>query len=197
MDLDMTRFLHGLAGPTLDALMAAATGLGSTVVLATVVAAAVAVLAMARHPREALFLVLALCGSLVLNDILKAAFQRPRPVLEWAQPPAETSFPSGHSMNSFVVFVAIGLVIWRLAGRRAGSAAVALAIVLAFWVGASRIYLGAHWFSDVIGAYLAGALWLLVLVAAGALAWRRPQPGHSAGGAGEREAQSGRSPPAT
>jgi hypothetical protein len=67
----------------------------------------------------------------------------------------------------FVVDLAIALVCWRLGGRRPGTVALALATVLIVGVGISRIYLGAHWLSDVLGGYLAGALWLLLLVAVG------------------------------
>jgi undecaprenyl-diphosphatase len=169
IDTATTAFLHGLANPTLDALMDAATFLGSSPVLAAVVALAVVLLLVRGRRLEAAFLVVALVGSLVLNDWLKSLVQRPRPGFDWAEVWPETSFPSGHSMDSFVVFLAIALVIWRLGGRRVGIVAVVLAIVLVVSVGISRIYLGAHWLSDVIGGYLAGAMWLLLLVAVWAL----------------------------
>lgn len=172
IDTATTVFLHGLASPTLDALMDAATFLGSSPVLAAVVGLAVVLLVVRRRRVEAVFIVIALVGTLVLNDGLKLLFQRQRPGFDWAEVWPETGFPSGHSMNSFVVYLAIVLVIWRLRGRRVGIVALVLAIVLAVSVGISRIYLGAHWLSDVIGGYLAGALWLLLLVAAWALVSR-------------------------
>ena len=84
-----------------------------------------------RRRPEALFLVVALVGTLVLADSHKLFFQRPRPGFDWAALPPESGFPSGHSMNSFVVYLAIALVIWRLGGRRVGIVAIAHAIVLA------------------------------------------------------------------
>jgi undecaprenyl-diphosphatase len=172
VDTATTAFLHGLASPTLDTLMEAATLLGSTPVLAAVVGSVVVLLVVRRRRAEAVFLVIALVGSLVLNDGLKLLVQRPRPGFDWADVWPETGFPSGHSMKSFVVYLAIALVIWRLSGRRAGIVALVVAIVLVVTVGISRIYLGAHWLSDVIGGYLAGALWLLILVAAWTLVSR-------------------------
>jgi undecaprenyl-diphosphatase len=172
IDTATTAFLHGLASPTLDTLMAATTVLGSSPVLAAVVGLAVVILVVRRRRVEAAFIVIAFVGTLVLNDWLKLLVQRPRPGFDWAEVWPETGFPSGHSMNSFVVYLAIALVIWQLGGRRAGMVALVLAIVLAVSVGISRIYLGAHWLSDVIGGYLAGALWLLLLAAAWALVSR-------------------------
>ena len=172
IDTATTAFLHGLASPILDALMEAATFLGSSPVLAAVVGLAVVLLVARGRRVEAAFLVVALVGSLLLDDWLKALVQRPRPGFDWAEIWPETSFPSGHSMDSFVVYLAIALVIGRLGGRRVGSVALVLAIVLVVSVGVSRIYLGAHWLSDVIGGYLAGALWLLLLVAAWGLVSR-------------------------
>ena len=153
--------------------------------LAAVVGLAAVLLAVLTDDAlEAVFLVVALVGSLVLNDMLKASSSDPGPASTGRRSRPETSFPSGHAMNSFVVYVAIALVIWRLRGRRAGSLALALAIVLSVSVGISRIYLGAHWLTDVIGAYLAGALWLLLLVAA----WAVP---HGCAEAGDRDAAPG------
>ena len=196
IDAAFTDFLHGLANPTLDALMNSVTDLGSTVVLAVVVGVAAVLLVVRRRRPEALFLVVALVGTLVLNDRLKLFFQRPRPGFDWAALPPESGFPSGHSMNSFVVYLAIALVIWRLGGRRVGIVAIALAIVLAVSVGISRIYLGAHWLSDVIGGYLAGALWLLSLVAATAVVSRLLRSGRSDATAGDGDALPEQSRPA-
>jgi undecaprenyl-diphosphatase len=187
IDTATTAFLHGLASPTLDRIMDAATFLGSSPVLAAVVGLVVVLLVVRRRHAEAAFLVIALVGSLVLNDMLKQLVQRPRPGFDWAEVWPETSFPSGHSMNSFVVYLAIALVIWRLGGRRRGIVALVLASVLVVSVGISRIYLGAHWLSDVIGGYLAGALWLLLLVAAWALVARLRRGGRRDAAAGEVE----------
>jgi undecaprenyl-diphosphatase len=165
IDTATTAFLHGLASPTLDALMDAVTLLGSSPVLAAVAGLA-AVRLVTRRRVEAAFIAIALVGTLVLNDILKLLIQRPRPGFDWADVWSETGFPSGHSMNSFVVYLAIALVIWRFGGRQAGIVALVLAIGVSVSVGISRIYLGAHWLSDVMGGYLAGALWLLVLAGA-------------------------------
>jgi undecaprenyl-diphosphatase len=173
IDAASTSFLHGLASPSLDALMVAVTGLGSSVVLASIAGMAAVLLAVRRRRAEAVFVVLALVGTLVLNETLKLLVQRPRPGFDWSEVRPESSFPSGHAMNSFVTYVALALVIWRVAGRRVGIVALALAGILAVSIGISRIYLGAHWFTDVIGGYLAGALWLLFLVAAWAAAWHR------------------------
>jgi undecaprenyl-diphosphatase len=168
IDSASTNLLHGLASPTLDALMAAVTGLGSSVVLASITGLAAVLLAIRRRRAEAVFVSLALVGTLVLNETLKAVFQRPRPGFAWAEVLADFGFPSGHAMNAFVVYLALALVAWRLGGRRVGTVALALAVILAVSVGVSRIYLGAHWLTDVVGGYLAGALWMLCLVAASA-----------------------------
>jgi len=171
IDTASADFLHGFASPTLDTLMAAVTSLGSTVVLASVAGLAAVLLALRRQHLEAALVTLALVGTLVLNDALKGIFQRPRPGIAWAEVQPGFGFPSGHAMNSFVVYVALALVAWWLAGRRVGVAALALAIILAVGIGISRIYLGAHWLTDVGGGYLAGALWLLCLVAASTSLW--------------------------
>lgn len=172
LDALVTPLLHGLSNPALDGIMGAFTDVGSTVVVVPLLAVALAVLAWRRHRREALFLVVAMAGSLALNQSLKLIFHRPRPQLAWAQVQPEYSFPSGHAMNSLVLYVALALIAWRLWGQRAGVIAVVLAAGLALLVGTSRIYLGYHYFTDVAGGFLAGAVWLAIMtVAFGAPMW--------------------------
>ena len=74
---------------------------------------------------------------------------------------------------SRLVLVAVAFVAWALFGRRVGTGATCLAIALALLIGCSRIYLGAHYLTDVVGGYLAGTIWLIAVVWAFRAAWRR------------------------
>jgi undecaprenyl-diphosphatase len=166
LDALATPFLHGLSNPTLDAVMGGITQLGSPVVVVPILVAALVLLVWRGRRREALFLTILLAGSLILNQSMKLIFERPRPQLSWAKVIPEYSFPSGHAMNSLVFYVGLALIVWVVWGRRAGSIALVAAIGLALLIGVSRIYLGYHYFTDVVGGFLAGAAWLLIVVAA-------------------------------
>jgi membrane-associated phospholipid phosphatase len=76
------------------------------------------------------------------------------------------SFPSGHTMNGVVFYVALAVIAWSIFGRRVGIASIVMASVLAFGIGVSRIYLGFHYLTDVVGGILAGNAWLLIVGAA-------------------------------
>ena len=166
LDTRATPFLHALASPGLDVVMNAATFAGSTWSIPVLFIAAIAFLLSARRPGAALFLAVASGGSLLLNGLMKVFFQRPRPQLPWAQVLPDYSFPSGHTMNSMAFTVALAIVIWSIHGRRVGLAALALAIGLSVLIGVSRIYLGEHYLTDVVGGALAGTIWLLIVAAA-------------------------------
>jgi undecaprenyl-diphosphatase len=177
LDAVATPFLHDLANPNLDALMGGLTAMGSTVVVVTLFVVAVLLLLWRHHRREALFLAVAIGGSVVLDEALKLIFHRPRPQLPWAQVPPEYSFPSGHSMNSLVFYLALAIIVGTLWSRRAGLIAATLAVGLAVLIGTSRIYLGYHYFTDVVGGLLAGLAWLLIVswvFDMGSVSWRRP-----------------------
>jgi membrane-associated phospholipid phosphatase len=158
-------FMHGLASPLLDAVMTGASVVGSDWVLVPLAAAcAIALWRIARR-REALFLVAALGGSILLNAAMKLVFHRARPSVPWARVLPDYSFPSGHSMNSLALGLALSFVVWRLFGRGPGLVAIAIALAAAAVIGLSRVYLGFHYPTDVIGGFASAVIWVLVAAA--------------------------------
>lgn len=166
LDTWATPFLHGIASPTLDAVMNLLTDIGSTLVIGPIFVLIFGALLLKRRYGGALFLVVALTGSLVLQGTMKLFFMRPRLVLAYAQVLPDYSFPSGHTMNAIIFYVALALLAWSVFGRQIGLLSLAGAIIIALLVGMSRIYLGYHYFTDVLGGLFAGVAWLLVVGAA-------------------------------
>lgn len=139
-----------------------------------VVAAVVAVaLWFRRRRRLALFAVATVAGSSALNNLVKVLVDRARPnVPITLTHAAGSSFPSGHAMSSFVSLALLAWVAHRL-GRRALARGVAAACGLVIGlVGFSRMALGAHYLSDVVGAWLLGLAWLMAMFGAFGVARR-------------------------
>jgi undecaprenyl-diphosphatase len=166
LDTYANPFLHSIASPPLDAVMNGITSLGSVEIVGALFVLAVVLLLYYGRREEALFLTVAIGGSVALNGTMKVIVERPRPALPWAHVLPDYSFPSGHSMNSFVFYVAIALIIWGAYGRRIGAVAVTVALLIALAVGLSRIYLGYHYLSDVLGGFAAGLAWFSIVVIA-------------------------------
>lgn len=141
-----------------------ATWIGSAVVRLPLAAAVAVALETRGDRRGALLLVAATVGALAGNDLLKTAFARVRPDL-LPQLAVETSlsFPSGHAANGAAVYGAIAWVLVR--NGAPGRVMWPAAVLLAAAIGVSRVALGVHWPSDVVGGWLAGAGWLLVCAA--------------------------------
>ncbi len=159
-------YLHSHATPPLTTFFLVVNALGS---IETIVLLGVVVAAFLAWGRRWLFLgswVAAVAGSAVLNQLLKGLFERPRPFFEHPLL-IETSysFPSGHAMESFVVygmlayFAVLALRSWE--SRVGVIFGAALLVVL---IGFSRMYLGVHYLSDVLAGYAAGGVWLSALV---------------------------------
>jgi undecaprenyl-diphosphatase len=132
--------------------------------LLTVVAAGF-VLVRGRR-RLVVFLVVTCLGGGLIDTAVKLVVARPRPVVD--HPIAEAfgkSFPSGHAMSSTVVYGALLLVFLPAAGRRR-RALVALTMAVVLAVGCSRLLLGVHFVSDVLGGFVLGLAWLIASVAA-------------------------------
>ena len=166
LDAWATPFLHGIQSPLLDALMNGLTALGSTIVVLPIFLVTLGALYLKRRYGAMLFLSVALGGALAIDFTMKLIFERPRPKLDYAAVLPDYSFPSGHAMNGVVFYVSIALILWNVFGRRVGVISTIVAVILAIGIGVSRIYLGFHYFTDVVGGWLAGIVWLLVVGAA-------------------------------
>jgi undecaprenyl-diphosphatase len=140
------------------------TALGSAPVLVIAVLAVVGFRALAKSYRLALFTLAASIGGLALSSVLKYLIGRPRPELAAADAFTLTSsFPSGHSMMSAVIYLTLAALVARLMEkRRLKLYALGMAICLTLLVGVSRVYLGVHWPSDVLAGWSAGAAWALL-----------------------------------
>ena len=160
------RFLHGYSTPLLDALMHGISFLGSTPVIASILAVAVGALLVRGKRRQAVFLLVAQAGGSAIFLTMSNYFERPRPRLPWSPRTVGYAFPSGHSLNSFVLYLGLATVAWVLWGRRVGLAAYAAAALVVLLVGVSRIYGGYHYFSDVVGGFSAGLFWLIAATVA-------------------------------
>lgn len=144
------------------------TAVGSIWSVALITTVTAVGLIIAGRLRVAAFWVAAVAGCGALGQILKWAFHRPRPVLPDPLVNESTwGFPSGHTLGSVVCFGLLAYLLCSLTlGRRGRLAAVAGAALLATCVGFSRLYLGAHYPSDVLGSFGAGVFWLALVVAA-------------------------------
>jgi undecaprenyl-diphosphatase len=137
------------------------TALGSIVVLALVTGAAAGYLLLTAQRRALVLLLVSVVGGQVLSSLLKRGFDRPRPDLV----PHETlvysaSFPSGHAMLSAVTYFTVGALIARVQPRRRVKLLIlGWATALAVLTGASRVYLGVHWPTDVVAGWAVGASW--------------------------------------
>lgn len=149
------------------AVIRAVTWLGSDGVLWTVIAACTLLLAIRRRWRLAGYLLVTGAGALTLDPILKSLVGRLRPVV--AHPIAHgggNSFPSGHSLGSIVCYGAMLLVFLPGVRPRWRAAVTTLVVALVVCIGISRLLLGVHYISDVLGGWALGVTWLGLTAAA-------------------------------
>jgi undecaprenyl-diphosphatase len=172
-------FMHGFASPAMDLVMKGASSVGLDLGLFVIASGAALLLLRHRRNREALFIGVVLLGSILLNSGMKLFFHRARPVLPWAVVPPDYSFPSGHSMNSLALGLAITVVVWRLAGPRWGAVSLVASLAIAGLIGLSRIYLGYHYPTDVLGGFATAALWVGIVIGVFRIAARSRRPAGS------------------
>lgn len=153
-----------IGSPRVEGMVRDFTGLGSSAVLTLITAAVAIYLFLARRAATALYVLAVIGGGQILGSLLKLGVDRPRPELV-SHLAAETSlsFPSGHAMLSAVTYLTLALLAGRfVAGRAIRLYLLALGVLVTLLVGASRLYLGVHWPSDVLAGWCAGFAWAML-----------------------------------
>jgi undecaprenyl-diphosphatase len=143
------------------------TALGGVLLRHVIVVGALVALLFLRLRREAVLLVGTVAGGWLVNSAIKALVGRPRPtIVPHLTEAGGASFPSGHSFNSAVVFIAIALAFAAMSPRQpVRITIVASAVLISLLVAASRVWLGVHFPSDVTAGWLGGAGWALLAAA--------------------------------
>jgi undecaprenyl-diphosphatase len=142
------------------------TSLGSIVALVTMTFVVSGYLFLARRYVAAWFMLAAVFGGIALNNLLKAAFARPRPdFIYHAARVFTSSFPSGHAELSAITYLTIAVLLAQnQSSFKIGIYFIAVASLLTILIGVSRVYLGVHYPTDVLGGWCIGAAWALVCV---------------------------------
>jgi membrane-associated phospholipid phosphatase len=173
--------LHGAARPLLTQIMVTASVLGAPVVLAGLGLIAAGVFLTRHWRRAALFLLIIMAGAGLLNAVLKHFYARARPTafFDFYPVPSSYSFPSGHTLFATCFFGGVAvLASHRLDAPWARLTVWLLAFLAVAVIGLSRVYLGVHYPSDVIGGFAAGVVWVATVALGDRLAERRRSRNH-------------------
>jgi undecaprenyl-diphosphatase len=155
-DAEVLNLLYAGGSPRLADAATVVTEFGGWKLLLPITALAVIWLLLRKRPSDALLLVGISIGGRLLVEFQKYFIGRIRPeAMDQLVPVHSLSFPSGHAANSMIVYLAIALLLF------AGRAAVGAAICFSLLIGLSRILLGVHWPSDVLGGWAFGLFWTL------------------------------------
>jgi membrane-associated phospholipid phosphatase len=162
-DLMMSNFVYSLRTPTLNQIMLWVSFLGSTPFISSAVTIIVLLLWIKSRKKESLILGSTLIASVAINNILKYSFHRLRPDIFPLENASFYSFPSGHAMNSLVFY---GLIAYFVCQKiKSGfwrNTIITGTVILIIAISFSRIYLGAHYPTDVIAGFTAGLIILRI-----------------------------------
>jgi undecaprenyl-diphosphatase len=169
-----TKILQALRSPTdpakpigpawIENALLDLTAIGGPTVLGLVTLAVVGFMVLQTRYRTALFVLLTAASGELLDFGMKQLFQRPRPtIVPHLRDAFSTSFPSGHAMESAIVYLTLGAILMRVAESRLTKIyIISVAVLLTMLVGVSRVYLGVHYPTDVIGGWIVGFMWASV-----------------------------------
>jgi membrane-associated phospholipid phosphatase len=159
-DRTLSLWVHAEARPWLDVVMRTLTHIGDSWMLFLVaLACAIFLILRYQRKREAAILLFIYSFSYLLDYSLKHLFQRTRPQL-WeilVARPSSYSFPSGHAMSSMAVYGLAALLLTRVYPQQRWPLQLGAAILISL-IGFSRVYLGVHWPSDVLGGFILGSV---------------------------------------
>ncbi|ARD49682.1 hypothetical protein SporoP37_08610 [Sporosarcina sp. P37] len=159
-------FVQGAEAPWLTSVMKMFTTIGSTSAVAFISLMALGLLLWKKHRAQAMLFIAVIAGTGILNQVLKFIFKRQRPDFNRLIEIGGYSFPSGHTMMAFSLYTILAYIVWRNLMHSWTRVVIPLAAgVMIVMIAVSRIYLGVHFPSDIVGGVLASALWLIASIA--------------------------------
>jgi undecaprenyl-diphosphatase len=137
------------------------TALGGPTVLGLVVVSVAGFLLLQTRYHTALVVLATAASGEIANMAMKSVFLRPRPtIVPHLRDVSSTSFPSGHAMESAIIYLTLGAMLMRLAERRVTKIyCIGIAVFMTLLVGVSRVYLGVHYPTDVVAGWMFGFFW--------------------------------------
>ncbi|MFC3419114.1 phosphatase PAP2 family protein [Salinicoccus hispanicus] len=155
---------ESIAAPALDNIYIVITELGSVWLLAVLSVIVILCLWIKSKDKWGILLfIIAMGGGALLTSLLKQVYGRSRPSINEAIDATGFSFPSGHSLGALVFYGFVAYFIIRSSRKRAVKIlTLTISALLIILIGTSRIYLGAHFPSDVLAGYSVGTVWLLL-----------------------------------
>lgn len=147
--------------PWVEGVLEDLTALGGPTVTWLVMLSLTGYLLLQTKYRTALFVFVTAASGDLVNHAIKGVFSRARPtVVPHLRDAFSTSFPSGHSMESAIVYLTLAAMLMRIVdGRVAKAYCLGLAVLITGLVGVSRVFLGVHYPTDVIGGWIIGLFW--------------------------------------
>lgn len=166
-DLFITQSLQQVDFPLFSSLMIWLSRLGDVVWGSLIILLISGLFLLFKKRKEALIILVSSLGLAIFGLIIKAVIARPRPDVSLVNQIGEftktDSFPSGHVLLFLGLYGVLILIVSKGENSLTKYLVFITLFTLIILIGVSRVYLGAHWFSDVIGAYLLGFLWLFMI----------------------------------
>ncbi|OLS40930.1 phosphatase PAP2 family protein [Bacillus sp. MRMR6] len=165
-DIQTIKSIQGLEQPILTTIMKFFSYIGDTIQVIIISIIILVILYKVFHQRvELILFTIVLVGSTTLNVLLKTFFQRERPIFYQMVIEESFSFPSGHSMAALSLYGIISFLLWRHIPKQSGRIVlITVSAIFILVIGISRIYLGVHYPSDIVGAYLISGFWLMFTI---------------------------------
>lgn len=169
LDLKITLYLQSIQNPIFSNLLLFLTELGNPIPAIGITILLSIILYIKKWRKEMWTLIFSLFGSILVSTIAKILIGRVRPdpnlIHQVGQFIYSDSFPSGHVLMAVGLYGAVFYLSFTLLKNLLLRTILnVVCVLILILMGVSRIYLGAHWFSDVIGAYLLGIIWLYIVV---------------------------------
>ena len=161
-DAGIHEIISGISFPLVDGFWMVITNLASP---AFILVFLVILLIIIRNKKYGILLFFNTVNIFLLNQMLKAIFSRPRPFELMLIEETGYSFPSGHTMLALAFYGFLIYVIWQInLSKKAKKFLTVLLVIIILLIGLSRIYLGVHYPSDILGGFMASLAYLIVFI---------------------------------